>query len=101
MLGPSFGDIKKELKSVGKDIYILLDVSASMNAYDVPPSRLEKAKKELKYILRNLRYNDRVGLIIFTSEPYLVCPLTYVFTAFNLYLETAPTQAIPVQGTNI
>ncbi|HXA02246.1 MAG TPA: hypothetical protein VNW99_09680, partial [Cytophagaceae bacterium] len=47
LLGPSFGDVKKEIRAVGKDIYIAVDLSESMNAYDVAPSRLEKAKHEL------------------------------------------------------
>jgi Ca-activated chloride channel family protein len=100
-LGPSFGDIKKELKSEGKDIFLLLDVSSSMNAYDIPPSRLEKAKKELKYLLKNLRYNDRVGLILFAEDASLQCPLTFDLEAVKLYLETANTERIVSQGTNL
>ena len=47
LLGPTFGGIKKEIKTITKDVYIILDLSASMNAQDILPSRLAKAKKEL------------------------------------------------------
>lgn len=101
LLGPSFGDVKKELKSVGKDVMVLIDVSASMDAYDIPPSRLEKAKKELKYLVRNLRFNDRIGLIVFTGEAYLQCPLTYDVDALYLYLEASNSGSLAEGGTDI
>ena len=44
MLGPSFGGSKKEVKSIGKDIMICVDLSKSMDAYDIQPTRLEKIK---------------------------------------------------------
>ena len=46
-MGPSFGDSKREIKSVGKDIMICVDLSKSMDAFDIQPSRLEKIKFEL------------------------------------------------------
>ena len=48
VLGPSFGDSKKEIKSVGKDIMICVDLSKSMDAFDIQPTRLEKVKNEMK-----------------------------------------------------
>ena len=47
ILGPSFGESQKEIKAVGKDIYIAVDLSQSMNATDIQPTRLEKVKYEL------------------------------------------------------
>ena len=44
LLGPSFGDASREIKTVGKDIFICLDMSQSMDAFDVQPTRLEKVK---------------------------------------------------------
>ena len=44
LLGPSFGETTKEVKSEGKDIYLAVDLSQSMNAFDVQPTRLEKVK---------------------------------------------------------
>ena len=51
LLGPSFGENKEEIDLVGKDIMILVDLSESMNANDVKPSRLEKVKFEMKKVI--------------------------------------------------
>ncbi len=100
LLGPSFGEVKKEIKAVGKDIYIAVDLSLSMNSNDIPPSRLEKVKFELKNILNAFK-SDRIGLIIFSSEAFLQCPLTYDQNALGLFIETLNTELVPNAGTNI
>ncbi len=100
LLGPSFGDIKKEIKAIGKDIYIAVDVSSSMNATDINPSRIEKVKFEIAGALKQFN-SDRIGLIIFSEEAYVQCPLTYDHTAIRLFLETANTKIIAAGGTNL
>ena len=87
LLGPTFGDSKREIKSVGKDIMICVDLSKSMDAFDVQPSRLEKVKFELKKIASAFN-SDRLGIIIFSSEAFMQCPLTYDQNAINLFIET-------------
>jgi Ca-activated chloride channel family protein len=99
ILGPSFGEMKKEIKSVGKDIYIAVDLSQSMNAIDVQPSRLEKVKYELKNMVSAFN-SDRIGLIIFSSEAFMQCPLTYDQGALNLFIETLNTRLVPSTGTD-
>lgn len=99
LLGPSFGESTQEIKSVGKDIYIAVDLSASMNAYDVQPSRLEKVKFELKKIVSAFK-SDRIGLIIFSSEAFVQCPLTYDQRALTLWIETLNTNLVPNTGTD-
>lgn len=99
MLGPSFGESSKEIKAIGKDIYFAVDLSGSMNAYDIQPTRLEKVKFELKNIVDAFS-SDRVGLIIFSSEAFVQCPLTYDQSAFNLFLETLNTRLVPNAGTD-
>ena len=64
LLGPSFGGSKKEVKSVGKDIMICVDLSKSMDAFDIQPSRIEKIKFEMKRIV-DAFIADRIGVIIF------------------------------------
>ena len=72
-LGPSNGmQRKEEVKSIGKDIFICVDLSTSMNAHDVPPTRLEKIKYELKNLVKAFS-TDRIGLIIFSSEAFRFC----------------------------
>src|SRR6478736_2566682 len=98
-LGPSFGDSKKEIKSVGKDIMICVDLSKSMDAFDVQPTRLEKVKYEMKRIVEAFN-SDRVGVIIFSSEAFMQCPLTYDQNALNLFIETMNSSLVPSSGTD-
>ncbi|GJM61577.1 VWA domain-containing protein [Persicobacter diffluens] len=99
LLGPSFGQISQEIKSVGKDIMICVDLSQSMNATDIPPSRLEKVKFELKNLVSAFN-SDRVGIVIFSSEAFMQCPLTYDQGALNLFIETMNTGLVPHSGTD-
>ena len=98
-LGPSFGDSKKEIKSVGKDIMICVDLSKSMDAFDVQPTRLEKVKYEMKRIVEAFN-SDRLGVIIFSSEAFMQCPLTYDQNALNLFIETMNSSLVPSSGTD-
>jgi Ca-activated chloride channel homolog len=99
LLGPSFGDTSKEVKAIGKDIMICVDLSESMNANDVQPSRLEKVKFELKNLVDAFS-SDRIGIIIFSSEAFMQCPLTYDQTALNLFIETLSSGLVPDTGTD-
>ncbi len=99
LLGPTFGESKREIKSVGKDIMICVDLSKSMDAFDVQPSRLEKVKFEMKKIA-NAFNSDRLGIIIFSSEAFMQCPLTYDQNAINLFIETMNTGLVPSSGTD-
>lgn len=98
-LGPTFGEIKKEIKAVGKDIYLVVDLSQSMGAVDVQPSRLEKVKFELKNLVETFR-GDRLGLIIFSGDAFMQCPLTYDMKALMLFIETLSTSLISNTGTD-
>lgn len=99
LLGPSFGATTKEVKSEGKDIFIAVDLSQSMNAFDIQPTRLEKVKYELKNIVEAFS-SDRIGLIIFSSEAFVQCPLTYDQSALNLFISTLNTSLVPNAGTD-
>lgn len=99
LLGPSFGNSKREIKSIGKDIMIAIDLSQSMNAADVPPTRLAKVKFELGKIIDEFS-SDRIGLIIFSSESFVQCPLTYDQAALNLFIETLHSGLVPNAGTD-
>jgi hypothetical protein len=88
LLGPSFGDSKKEIKVIGKDIMIAIDLSESMNVKDIQPSRIEKIKFELKKIVDEFS-SDRIGIIMFSNEAFIQCPLTYDKNALRLFIETS------------
>ncbi len=99
LLGPSFGGSKKEVKSMGKDIMMCVDLSKSMDAFDVQPTRLEKVKFEMKKIVEAFN-SDRIGIIIFSSEAFMQCPLTYDQNALNLFIETMNSGLVPASGTD-
>lgn len=99
LLGPSFGESKKEVKSVGKDIMICVDLSKSMDALDIAPTRLEKIKYEMKKLVAAFN-SDRLGVIIFSGEAFVQCPLTYDQNALNLFIETMNTGLVPSTGTD-
>ena len=97
---PQIGNKVEEVKQIGIDVFILLDVSASMKAEDLKPSRLEKAKNEIAMLIRKLQ-GDRIGLIIFAGDAYVQFPLTTDYSAANLFLNTVDVNSIPQQGTAI
>lgn len=82
----------------GVDVMIVLDVSKSMLAQDVKPSRLDKAKQLLYRLIDRLQ-NDRVGLILFAGRSYMQMPLTTDHGAAKLYISEAGPDAVPTQGT--
>ena len=100
LLGPSFGEADQALESKGKDIYVLVDLSKSMDATDVTPSRLEKVKFEINRFVQNQRSN-RIGLIVFSNEAFVQVPLTYDAAALELYIQSLQTNLLPSSGTNI
>ncbi len=84
----------------GVDVMIVLDVSKSMLARDVKPSRLDKAK-QLLYRLVDKLQNDRLGLILFAGRAYMQMPLTPDHGAAKMYISEAGPDAVPTQGTVI
>ena len=99
-VGPQIGMKLTELTREGVDIFILLDTSTSMNAMDVKPSRIEKAKYELGRLLKKLE-GDRAGLIAFAGSAHLHCPLTEDYSASRLFLNMMDTDLITTQGTDL
>ncbi len=97
---PQVGTKVENVKQTGIDIYIILDVSLSMQAQDIKPSRLEKAKLEISNLIAKLG-GDRIGLIVFAGEPFVQFPLTTDYSAANLFLSAAGVNTIPDQGTAI
>ncbi|HLU89042.1 MAG TPA: VWA domain-containing protein [Cyclobacteriaceae bacterium] len=98
--GPSLGNAMKEITQEGKDIFIAIDLSQSMNAEDISPSRIQRVKFELQRLVRNFS-SDRIGLIIFSSEAFIQCPLTYDQNVIQLHLDGLNTGLVPNKGTDI
>lgn len=100
LLGPSFGVNEIEAQATGKDIYLVFDLSRSMDAIDIEPTRLEKTKFELIKNLNILR-SDRIGLLVFSSEAFTHTPLTYDKDALELFIQKLNTNLFVNSGTNI
>lgn len=97
---PQWGTKKEKIKATASDIYIALDISRSMDAQDISPSRLERAKKFVEQLVNNLK-GDRIGLISFAGSAYLQIPLTTDYAAVQLYANAANTDQAGTQGTAI
>jgi Ca-activated chloride channel family protein len=100
LLGPSFGEAERDIQAKGKDIFLVADISKSMDAADVTPSRLEKVKFEMNRFIQQERVN-RVGIIIFSNEAFIHVPLTYDNAALELFIQSLQTDLLPTSGTNI
>jgi Ca-activated chloride channel family protein len=100
MANPQIGTRMEEVKLEGVDIFIALDVSNSMKAEDIKPNRLEKARLEIRNLVKRLS-GDRVGLIVFAGEAYTQFPLTTDYAAAELFIDAVDTDIVPVQGTAI
>ena len=91
-------DGSQKINRKGTDMMIALDVSKSMLAQDVKPSRLDKAK-QLLYRLTDRLQNDRLGLILFAGRSYMQMPLTTDHGAAKMYISEAGPDVVPTQGT--
>jgi len=97
---PQWGFEWQEIKRSGLDILIAMDVSKSMLATDVKPTRLERSKFAVKDLVKKLN-GDRIGLIAFAGTAFLQCPLTIDYNGFLLTLDDLNVGTIPRGGTSI
>ncbi len=97
---PRFGVFTETVSQRGVDLYVLLDVSRSMTAEDVAPSRLERAKSDVRDLLPYLA-GDRVGLVVFAGKPVVKVPLTSDQGFFRMALDETDIYSAPRGGTLI
>jgi len=95
---PQWGASEVTVTQRGNDVVIALDVSRSMLAQDVAPSRLERAKTELTTFLRR-QTDSRVGLVLFAGAAFVQCPLTMDLATAEVFLQMAAPDMISAQGT--
>jgi len=100
LLNPQLGAKREKAKVENIDIMIALDISNSMNARDVSPSRLERAKKFITDLIQS-RKGDQIGLIFFAGSAYLQMPLTSDYAAAEMFAKTANSNMAGTQGTAI
>lgn len=98
--GPSFGEADKDVTTLGRDIYLLLDVSRSMDATDIAPTRLERIKYDIQQLTDTLAA-DRFGLLLFANDAFVLSPLTADHDALNRLLRDVRTDFAPGNGTDL
>ena len=99
LAGPVIKDGKVEVKAKSADIMIALDISDSMLAEDVYPNRLKLAKQKVLTLLHDAP-TERIGIIAFAKNSYLVSPLSFDTAAVSFLLRSLSTNSITEKGTN-
>ncbi len=97
---PRWGFRWQELKREGLDIVVALDVSASMDAEDVSPSRMERARREV-LDLTELVAGDRIGLVVFAGGAYPRMPLTLDYGVLQHQIKDSDSSTLVAQGSDI
>ena len=100
LVNPKMGTKLKTVKREGVDVVFALDVSKSMLAEDIAPTRLEKAKQIISKIIDKLG-SDRVGVIIYAGNSYPLLPITTDHAAAKMFLQNANPDMVSSQGTAI
>ncbi len=100
MARPQWGFEWRKIKRQGLDIFVVVDVSKSMLTADVKPNRLQRTKLAVQDLIKELK-GDRIGLIAFAGDAFLVCPLTEDYSGFMLSLDDLGVDTVPRGGTNI
>jgi len=98
VMNPRKAGTDESINRKGIDVVIALDVSKSMLAQDLQPSRLDRAK-QLIINLMNEMPNDRISLVLFAGKAYLQMPLTTDHNAARLFVASAGPGSVPQQGT--
>jgi len=94
------GSKMEEVKREGIDLYLAVDVSNSMNAEDIVPSRLERSKQAINKLISDMR-GDRIGVIVFADKAFVQLPITTDYSAARMFMSTVNTNLVASQGTAI
>ncbi|MCB9898949.1 MAG: VWA domain-containing protein [Planctomycetes bacterium] len=100
LAGPQLGTEVREVQRRGVDVMVVLDVSRSMLAQDVKPSRLDRAKREIRGLLDRM-LGDRMGLVTFAGDAKRILPLTHDANTYRLFLDDVDTTTNRLGGTAI
>jgi Ca-activated chloride channel family protein len=100
LAGPQVGTWMRAVQERGVDVMVVLDTSRSMLASDLAPSRLERARREVRGLLDRM-HGDRIGLVSFAGDARLVCPLTTDPASFRLFLDDVDSATNATGGTAV
>lgn len=90
----------QKIQRKGIDVMLCLDLSNSMLATDIAPSRLERAKQWIGELIDRMP-NNRIGLIVFAGHAYVSVPLTHDHAALKMNLADVNPEQMPTQGTSL
>lgn len=95
---PQMGTKISQEKRKGIEVIISLDISNSMRAEDVVPSRLDKSKMLVENMVDNFT-NDKVGLVVFAGDAFIQLPITSDYVSAKMFLQNTDPSLIATQGT--
>ena len=97
---PQFGTRVETVRRRGQDVLVAVDLSRSMLAQDVTPSRLDRARLAILRLIQSLD-GDRIGLVAFAGDAFVQSPLTADYTAAAMFLNAMAPDMMPIQGTDL
>ena len=100
LVNPKIGTKMETVKREGIDIVFAVDVSKSMLAEDVAPSRLEKSKQLVSQIVNQLG-NDRIGIVAYAGSAFPVLPITTDYSVAKMFLQSMSPDMVSSQGTSL
>lgn len=100
LLRPQWDDKEHSVAQEGRELFIALDISRSMLVEDIKPNRLTFAKSKIKRLLQ-LMPTDRVGLLVFSGDAVVQCPLTRDVGAFTMFLDQVDVESISLGTTSL
>ena len=100
LVNPKIGTKMETVKREGIDIVFAMDVSKSMLAEDVAPSRLEKSKQIVSQIINQLG-SDRIGIVAYAGSAFPVLPITTDYSVAKMFLQSTNTDMVSSQGTSL
>jgi Ca-activated chloride channel family protein len=100
LVNPKMGTKMETVKREGIDIVFAMDVSKSMLAEDVAPSRLEKSKQIVSQIINQLG-SDRIGIVAYAASAFPVLPITTDYSSAKMFLQSMNTDIVSSQGTSL
>ena len=100
LVNPKIGTKMETVKREGIDIVFAMDVSKSMLAEDVAPSRLEKSKQIVSQIINQLG-SDRIGIVAYAGSAFPVLPITTDYSVAKMFLQSINTDIVSSQGTSL
>ena len=94
---PQFGTKINHEKRTGIETIIAMDISNSMLAEDVTPSRLDRAKMMVENLVDNFT-NDKIGLIVFAGDAFIQLPITSDYVSAKMFLSSIDPSMMATQG---